>query len=720
MSSLFEVTKNEHRPLADRMRPKTLDDFVGQEHIIGRGRLLRRAIKSDRLSSVIFYGPPGTGKTTLARIIANHTKSNFVSLNAVLAGIQHIRDAIKAADENKKLYNRKTILFVDEVHRWNKSQQDALLPWVENGTVIFIGATTENPFFEVNKALVSRSRIFKLQLLTEKDLTFVANKCLSDRENGYGKWRIQFEKGALEHLIKTASGDARSLLNALELAIETTPDSWPLPENENVYISKKIAEESIQQRAVLYDADGDYHYDVISAFIKSIRGSDVDASLYWLARMVVAGESAHFIFRRLLISACEDIGMANPNAISVVASCLKAFDVVGLPEGQYHLAHATIYLATSPKSNSALGFFDAVSTVKKENSEVPEHLKDANRDRSLGDGSNYIYPHQYRNHWVAQQYLPNNLVGKIFYKPSQCGYEKEIANEVLSKREAQLSQLLEAEISKDQIIQQWSETTYDFFINRTESNRKEILHKLKERLILTSTIDKKSRVLVFYADNNLLLWEVNRITTEAVTCGLCKHKKSLETLEKYASSLDDFDKPFLQIEGFENFEDYEFDLILAYFPYANEKELNNFFTFSQKYSIKNTRILFAFQNLQIGLRLSDFLLKTENNVSKKLAENMLEAEDKFFLENFTLTPKAIVEKAKEFNFSLNFEKLQFTERRTISESELKAWFSESSTYNLSLTETLSNEELTLIKKSLLEVAKRQITTTYKVEFFVFK
>lgn len=429
-------------PLAARMRPRTLDEFIGQDHIVGPGRLLRRAIQKDQLSSILLSGPPGTGKTTLARIIANTTSSNFLSLNAVLAGIADLRTAIEKAKEHFDLYGKRTILFVDEVHRWNKSQQDALLPWVENGTIILIGATTENPFFEVNNALVSRSRVFLLKTLTDADLEKIAWQALRDSERGYGKFDIHFEKGALEHLIHTADGDARSLLNALELAVETSVPAWPPRDGEAIQISMAIAEESIQKRAVLYDKDGDYHYDAISAFIKSIRGSDPDAALYWLARMVYAGEDPAFIFRRLLILAAEDIGLADPGAISTVNACAQAFDRIGLPEGQYHLSLAALYLATCPKSNSTMGYFDALAAVEQEFAEVPNHLKDGNRDqKGFGHGEGYKYPHAYKDHWVAQQYLPDSLKQAVFYFPSESGFEKERKTAVLEKREAQLALL---------------------------------------------------------------------------------------------------------------------------------------------------------------------------------------------------------------------------------------------------------------------------------------
>ena len=427
---LFSIAtdKSSVEPLAARMRPRTIDEYIGQEHIIGKGRLLRRAIQADLLTSVIFYGPPGTGKTTLARVIANTTKSHFSTLNAVLSGVKELRYEIDAARDRLKLYNRKTILFVDEVHRWNKSQQDALLPWVENGTIILIGATTENPYFEVNAALVSRSRIFQLTRLSRDEMMRVALQALNDRERGYGQYRISFEAGALEHLVDVADGDARSLLNALQLAVETTPKTFPPAQDEVIEITMEVAEESIQKKVVLYDKEGDYHFDVISAFIKSLRGSDPDAALYWLARMVAAGEDARFIFRRMLILACEDVGLADPQAITVVESCARAFDRIGLPEGRFLLTQSALYLSTCPKSNSSLGFFDALSDIEKmQAEEVPNHLKDPSRDgNDLGHGKGYLYPHSYKDHFVAQQYLPSSLQGKMYYHPSDQGYEDRI------------------------------------------------------------------------------------------------------------------------------------------------------------------------------------------------------------------------------------------------------------------------------------------------------
>jgi putative ATPase len=449
---LFQNTKNnQSEPLAARMRPRTLEEFIGQDHILGVGRLLRRAIQADQLSSLLLYGPPGTGKTTLARVIANSTKSFFISINAVLAGVKEIREAIKEANDRKDLYDRKTILFVDEVHRWNKAQQDALLPWVENGLFILIGATTENPFFEVNKALVSRSRIFQLKNLEASHLETIIEQCLTDTERGYGKYHVSLAQDARNHLIKNANGDARTLLNALELAVETTPERFPPSPNESIAIDLAIAEESIQKKALLYDKDGDYHFDIISAFIKSIRGSDVDAALFWMARMIHSGEDPRFIFRRMLISAAEDIGMADPRAISVVESHAAAFDRVGLPEGQFFLANACIYLATAKKSNSSFAYFEALARVQEKGQmEVPIHVRDSSRDKDgLGHGANYKYPHAFTDHWVAQQYLPDELTGMSFYQPGDQGYEGEIAESVIHRRAEQLDLILQ---DQDEII----------------------------------------------------------------------------------------------------------------------------------------------------------------------------------------------------------------------------------------------------------------------------
>ncbi|PSQ96578.1 MAG: AAA family ATPase [Bacteroidetes bacterium SW_9_63_38] len=437
MADLFDEhadeVREERAPLADRMRPRTLDEFAGQEHFLGEGKLLRRAIEADRVTSVLFYGPPGTGKTTLAQIIANTTEAHFSSLNAVLSGVNDLREAIQTAKNRLKHHQTRTILFVDEVHRFNTAQQDALLPHVEDGTVTFIGATTENPYFEVNDALVSRSRVFELEPLDDGDLRQIAAMALTDEERGYGDRDVEVTEDALDHIIDTANGDARSVLNALELAIETTEPTG----NGGIAIDLSVAEDSIQQRAVLYDKEGDAHFDTISAFIKSLRGSDPDAALYWLARMLYAGEEPRSILRRMLIFAAEDVGMADPRALQVAQSAAAGFDYVGMPEGRFMIAECCLYLATAPKSNTTFSYFDALDHVREEQTEdIPNHLKDPTRDKEeLGHGDGYKYPHAYQQHYTSQQYLPNEMQGTYFYEPTEQGYEKTVAQRLEQWRE---------------------------------------------------------------------------------------------------------------------------------------------------------------------------------------------------------------------------------------------------------------------------------------------
>lgn len=439
---LFEYMRStnmeKESPLAARLRPRTLEEVVGQQHIIGKGKLLYRAIKADKLNSILFYGPPGTGKTTLAKVIANTTSAEFTQINATVAGKKDMEEVVAKAKDAQGMYGKKTILFIDEIHRFNKGQQDYLLPFVEDGTVILVGATTENPYFEVNSALISRSIVFELKPLAREDIKELIHRAVYDRDRGMGAYEAEIDDEAMEFLAELSGGDARHALNAIELGIMTTKRS----EDGKIHITVEVAQECIQKRVIRYDKAGDNHYDTISAFIKSMRGSDPDAAVYYLARMLYAGESVTFIARRIMICASEDVGNADPQALQVAVAAAQAVERIGMPEAQIVLAQAVSYVASAPKSNAAVMAIGEAAKVVREtgNLTIPTHLQDAHYKGAakLGHGTGYKYAHDYPNHYVKQQYLPYELNGREFYRPSGNGYEVKIKEHMARiKKEAE-------------------------------------------------------------------------------------------------------------------------------------------------------------------------------------------------------------------------------------------------------------------------------------------
>jgi len=703
---LFESkSRSDREPLASRMRPRSLDEFAGQEHIVGKGRLLRRSIQADQLSSLIFYGPPGTGKTTLARVIAGTTKSKFISLNAVLCGVKDIREAIEEAKKSFDLFDKKTILFVDEVHRWNKAQQDALLPWVENGTFILIGATTENPYFEVNSALVSRSRIFQLKELDDAALLSIAGNALNNKARGYGKWNITREEGSLEHLVKIANGDARTLLNALQLAVETTAESFPPPEGEVIHIDMKTAEESIQQKAVLYDKEGDYHFDTISAFIKSIRGSDPDAALYWMAKMIRAGEDPKFIIRRLIISASEDIGLADPNALTVATSAAAAYDRIGMPEGAFPITQAALYLATAPKSNSTMAYFDAVkSVVNEENREVPNHLKDPSRDKhSFGHGEGYNYPHAYRDHWVAQAYLPEELKGRFFYKPSSVGYEATIQEDVVRRREAQMAVMIEKN-SDEVLTYSPGDKTRDRWVNRISSGQGLLLQELRDRVFEKLKIQRHETVLIGEERSGLFLWEAFRKAPEGLVCGLIPDSREFALTEHYSQTLPENERPFIyneelpafQPDVYEETEGVSFDCIAARDIFRKDRVCLDVLQAVYNNLNDEGRFSIAEFNPSGGTKLSFFL---NGKIDESIQIELMKLEEDLYHNTGFNRKDEIVAALNKIPFSnQNTEEILISEQRVIQPDQLDRWLNTESenSYGFKIKENLGSNTYKII------------------------
>jgi putative ATPase len=608
---------------------------------------------------------------------------------------------------------------VDEVHRWNKAQQDALLPWVENGTVILVGATTENPFFEVNRALVSRSRIFQLKPLGSAELMETAYRTLADKERGYGKWNVKFEEGALEHLVEVAGGDARSLLNAIELAVETSVTPWPPSFGADIIISMEAAEESIQRRALLYDRDGDYHFDTISAFIKSVRGSDPDAALYWLAKMVRAGEDPKFIFRRMIILASEDVGIADPLALSVVISCAQAFERIGFPEGNFPLAHACLYLATAPKSNTTMAYFDALKEVEREDAEVPNHLRDASRDaEGFGHGEGYVYPHAYRDHWAAQQYLPDSLRGRAFYIPSMIGYEGKIREEVLRKRELQAAIVLGDNSESSGELLSWSAAAKgrEGWFKRLESGRSALLLNERDTIFLAASPSRQDRVLIPLANDGLLLWESLRRCPEGLTAALVNSPAAGEALLRYAAVLDETDKPLIAVteeilpdlqQCEEWFSCSQFDRILLRSARLTAAPAR--IAAAAKPLLANCgKLVLLSSPPRLGERISRIL--AQECGKQDLASALEKAEEAFF-RNTTGSglwdSDEMAGAFKEQSFTVKLQTIDQKEERLITEKDLVLWFNaDQSRWGSYMAQNLEKSEFSDIEEALrLRIAK---------------